>query len=383
LKGLTKELAKHPRYLFYFLALFFSFFSKFSRSQERKYGIEATVFSGYHFASNVVNKTGMSLSGIPIGLDLSYVVYGLKNEKFSEVYSNPRLALNTRFIQMNNVDTFGYCVGIYPSIQFNLVQKGKWQLGINYGYGLNFNTKGYNYETNFDNRAINSVVNFAVDAGLKTSYCLNQKTQIVFGTGLYHVSNGNLKMFNGGINIIYGNIGIAYFPRSIPSNWNLKANYKMETKRKLGYSISGFLAYRNLNYFASNQHYWVQGISQSLYLPINRIINTGLGFDFFIDPTHKINFYDSLKVSEINLNERLNFGLGWYSTVKVGRFFLPFGVYHYLYPLKYIKDPVYIRFGLGYNFTKRLYCGLFFKGTINSKKQLQSDFMEWSWGLRF
>ncbi|MCF8253881.1 MAG: acyloxyacyl hydrolase [Bacteroidia bacterium] len=345
--------------------------------------MEANIFSGYHFASNVVFKTGMNLSGIPIGLDLSYIVYGLKNEKFSEVYAKPRIALNTRYIQLNNVDTFGYCMGIYPSIQFNLVQKNKWQVGINYGYGVNFNTKGYNHETNFDNRAINSVINFAVDLGLKSSYCLNQKTQLTLGTGLYHVSNGNLKMFNGGINIIYGNLGIAYFPNSIPKNWNSKSNYKLESTRKFGYSISGFLAYRNLNYFASNQHYWVQGISQSFYLPITKIFNTGVGFDFFIDPTHKLNYTDSLKVSKIGLNERINFALGWYSTVKVARFFLPFGVYHYVYPLKYIKDPVYIRFGLGYQINKRQYCGLFFKGTINSKKQLQSDFMEWSWGVRF
>jgi hypothetical protein len=45
-----------------------------------------------------------------------------------------------------------------------------------------------------------------------------------------------------------------------------------------------------------------------------------------------------------------------------------------------VKEPIYIRFGLGYQFSKNWFIGSFFKGTINANGQLKSDFMEWSIG---
>jgi 3-dehydroquinate synthetase len=95
-------------------------------------------------------------------------------------------------------------------------------------------------------------------------------------------------------------------------------------------------------------------------------------------------FIGFLNVGEIDDGiEKYLMAIGISQRFSVGKFFLPFGVYTYFMPLNFIKEPVYIRFGLGYNLGKKWFIGSFFKGTINSKGQLKSDFMEWSLGYRF
>ncbi len=347
---------------------------------ERTRGFEVAYFTGYHFASNPVIKTGASLNGIPQGIDISWVQYGLKKEAFTESFGKARMALQARIIQMNNVDTFGYCLGILPSYFVPLLNKQKFQIGMKLSYGFNFNSKQYHEQKNFDNRAISSGVNFAFDWGIHSQIQLKENLQLTLGTGLYHVSNGSLKMPNGGINIIYGNVGLSYFPHGKNGILIQKPNYQISQK-KLHYMLNIAGAYRELGYFNYITKFPVFTISNNAYLSLNKLYGIGLGLDAFYDATQVLLYASKLRISDVAENQKYFLAIGLYNRMELGKLFFPLGIYHYLTPMKYVKEPIYVRFGLGYQITKHLYSGLFFKGTINKKQQLQSDFMEWSLGF--
>ncbi len=344
-------------------------------------GIRANIFTGYHFAANPVYKTNQSLNGNIIGIDMGLVQWGLNNENFSHIYGKPRMGLDARFIKMNHTDTFGYCLGLLPTLEIEMMHQPKWSLHSKISFGINFNTRTYGLLSNFDNRAIVSPINFAFDAGLLVHALLTPHLEFNIGSGLYHVSNGSLKMPNGGINIIYLNTGITYYPIfEIQKNY-LKPNYKLNTN-PFYYMAYGAFAYRQLGYFNDVKSFWVFSFVNQAMFKLNKLYSSGIGLDAFYDATQPLINTDSLKVADIPENKKYYLAVGLANRFDIGKLFIPMGVYTYLYNNKYVKEPVYLRFGLGYQFHKYFFTGLFFKGTITKNYKLQSDFMEWSLGLR-
>jgi hypothetical protein len=351
-------------------------------AEGRGRGIEASGLVGYHFASNNVYKTGMSLNGISYGLDLSLVQTGILKAGFTEVYGKPRMALTCRMVKMNNTDTFGYSMAVLPSYELPILQGSRFNLASKVCYGINFNTKQYSKEKNFDNRAIVSPINFGLDIGLRANVRIGSLAQLNVGAGLYHVSNGSIKMPNGGINIIYGQIGYSYFAYGLPNNWKQKTQYNKGINPHFEYSVYGLVSHRELGYFDYLTRFWIAGLSQQLTYKFNHLYSLGIGLDGYYDATQPLLYNSHLKVYDIEEKDKYYLALGLYQRFDIGKLFLPFGVYHYVYNMNNVQEPLYVKFGLGFKPGKHVFYGLFFKGTINKKQQLQSDFMELSFGYR-
>lgn len=344
------------------------------------YGLKLNGIIGYHFASNTVAKTNMNLSGIVSGFDISLLKNGLNADEFSSTFGNPLLSLNIKYFQMNRPDTFGKSLGIYPSYDLPVFVGKKLKLAARIGYGVNFNTVQYHRQKNFDNRAISSAVNFAFDLGTSIHYRITPQLQVELNGGLYHVSNGSLKMPNGGLNILYASLGSCFFFEK--QGDYIKPNYTLNEKR---WHISSHVSfgYRELGYFDYVTQFWVANMSINPTFSVNKLYEIGVGVDGFYDATQSLLYETKLRVRDVKEREKYHLALGLYQRFNLGKLFVPFGIYKYLAPISVIKEKNYIRFGLGYQFHKILYTGLFFKGTINKKQQLQSDFMECSIGIRF
>ncbi len=338
---------------------------------------EFSFLSGYHFASNNVWDTGLPLSGIPFGIDFSIGKTGIGTKAYQKIYGTQKAMLNFRAIKINNTDTFGYCLAVLPSINIPLFTTGKHVLTAKVAYGINFNTKIFKEETNFDNRAISSPINFGFDLAAEYEYQSSGKRYYHFSTGLYHVSNGSLIMPNGGINILYFKAGLGL--NQAHEKPLEESHYKLETQ-KWRYWNYGFAAYKQMDYFSDMKEFWVFGFNQHLNYRVNHLYSIGLGADVFYDATQSLTNEPGKNVFEVNENEKYFLALGLSQRFDLGKLFLPFGIYTYAAPLKEVKEPIYIRFGLGYHFSKNWFIGSFFKGTINTNGQLKSDFMEWSIG---
>ncbi len=352
-------------------------------------GLRANLFAGHHFAANRIASTNQSMDGNVTGLDIGLMSWGLKNENFSRIYGKPRVGLDARIIKMNNTDTFGYCAGLLPTLEIEILHRPVWTLQSKVSFGLNYNNKQYDFATNFDNRAIVSPINFAFDVGILFHATLTNHLELNLGSGLYHISNGSLKMPNGGINIAYLNAGVSYYPQiSLKENYR-KPDYSLSEKR-VYYMGYGAFAYRQLGYFNNLKSFWVFSCVNQAMFKVNHLYAVGAGIDAFYDATHPLtrnpnkafSQEDTLKLSNISEAQKYYLAIGIASRFDIGKLFIPVGIYTYLYNNKYVKDPVYLRFGLGYQFHKHLFTGLFFKGTLTGDYKLQSDFMEWSFGVR-
>lgn len=346
-----------------------------------KSGIRFNVFTGHHFAANVINKTNQSLDGKVSGFDIGLVQCGLRNDSFTAIYGTPRLGLDARFINMNSTDTFGYCLALLPTFEIEIIHRKLWSLQSKIAYGINFNTKQFNERTNFDNRAISSPVNFAFDIGLLFHTKLNAHIEVNLGAGLYHVSNGSLKMPNGGINIVYINTGISYYPKLSIQQAYKKPNYKLTGKRLYFMGYAAF-AYREQGYFNYVRRFWVFSAVNQFMFPINKLYSLGAGIDGFYDATQPLinNYTDRL--ADVPEYKKYYLAVGFTNRFDIGKVFIPVGIYRYVYNKAFVKEPVYIRFGLGLQLNKYFFIGSFFKGTITKDLKLQSDFMEWCLGVR-
>jgi hypothetical protein len=361
------------------LSLFAIWPSIFLNAQTQK--IEATALLGYHFATNVIDKTGESLNGSIKGLELGFGKLGIGKPSYQAIYGSQKAMLNFKFIQLNNPDTFGYSLGILPAIYLPIKIKQHQALRFKVSYGLNFNSKQFSKENNFDNRAISSPINFGLDLGL--DYELKHKTgrYLLLSSGVYHISNGSLKMPNGGINLMYLKAGIGLTRNADPEKF-IPHQYTLP-KRYWHYLVYGFASHREYNYFANLDRFWVFGINQQIHYQLNHLYAIGLGIDLHYDATQSLTNADGKKLYQVNEYEKYMSAIGLSQQFRVGKIFLPLGIYSYILPLHIVKEPIYIRFGLGYQFHKHWFIGGFFKGTVNGKGQLKSDFMEWSLGYRF
>jgi hypothetical protein len=367
------------------LLLFCTFTAKAQILLKEAWKLEIAPNIGYHFASNPIAKTGANMSGYTSGIEVNWVQQGLPEGSWRAYYGTPYLGFGARLTQLNNTDTFGYSLALLPFYTLPIFCKEKNYLGIKIGYGLNLNNEVYHREKNFDNRAISSMVNFSLDVGLKYYHHFNNNHSLSIGTGLYHVSNGSLKKPNGGLNVVSLQMGYLFsLSKNQVQTKRKQTQYGKDFIRNWEYRIAAALAYRQLGDVDNVVDFPVFGITQQWLRNINRLYATGLALDSWFDPSQALlsggNIY---QVASVRTEKKLQFGLGWYNKFTIGRIFLPLSVHHYLPSSFRIIDPVYIKFGAGYETQKRLFFGLFFKGSINSNKQLESDFMEWALGYKF
>ncbi len=345
------------------------------KAQLNQIGLEP--FYGYHYAANVINKTGESMNGYCGGFDLKYFTNQKRPNLFNELYQNPDISLNLRLCKLNNTDTFGYSIALFPQIEVPIKKNSDLCLSAKIGYGINFNTVQYDYFKNFDNRAIVSPINFALDAGLILNYRLNSKNEIGISGALYHVSNGSLKMPNGGINVVYASLSYRHHLEKY-LDFKYKPILKNQAfKTKFLYTINIATGYREIAYFTSTKAFWVGVLNQQFTKKISQLYQIGISSDIFYDASPAIweNSLRSLK--SIQTKEKLHLGIGLYQQFDLGRFFIPFSANFYL---NKVKRPFYIKFGLGYQLTEKWRIGSFFKGGIIKGSKLDSDFMEWSLG---
>jgi hypothetical protein len=184
-------------------------------------------------------------------------------------------------------------------------------------------------------------------------------------------------MPNGGINVVYTALSYRHHFEKY-----LDFKYKPIIKNqafvpKFNYTIYLATGFREIAYFSSTKSFWVGSLNQQFTRKISPLYQLGLTTDLFYDASPAIweNSLRSLK--SIQTKEKIHLGVGFYQQFNIGRFFLPFSTNYYITK---VSRPFYIKFGLGYHFTKKWSIGGFFKGGLKNGSKLDSDFMEWSLG---
>jgi len=338
-------------------------------------------FAGYHFAPNRIEKTGESMNRFCYGADLVLDKSEWIPQSLINSHGSPTFGFRLRAAGIRPLDTFGYSFAIMPQLEQPVFKWKKIPCLFRLAYGVYGNTKVYDFESNFDNRAISSYVNFGVDFAGGFSIRSGNNNELRVFTGLYHVSNGSMKMSNGGINLIYLSLGYRFSNQNkLDQFYASRSNSKLHENYRYYLQILPFIANREIGYIQNIQRFWISGVTTAFYKKVNSWYSLGLGADFFLDASPVIKSKDSVIASTVHIGQRAFYALGIHQQYEFGRWFFPLGIHHYL---NNTAEPVYIRFGLGYSAKSGFTTGCFFKGTLNSSGKLNSDFMEWSLGYRF
>ncbi len=337
--------------------------------------------SGYSFAPNVVDKTNASLDGFVKGFEFGITKITNGKKDWQQTFGCPRIGISLQTILMNKPDTFGYCVSLLPNIELRFFSFKKSELSGKVAIGAAYASKAFNRQTNFDNRAISTPINFALSVAAIYHHKLSNKIDLNIEAGFYHLSNGSFKLPNGGFNIYYSKLGINYFFNQ--NSYEKRTAIQLKTtNKKIYYNTYFAFAYREQGTFDYKRQYPIFTWHQAILKPLNKVYNLGIGLDFFYDATQALLYNEFLIPSQIKQSDKYLVALGICNELRIGKLALPLHFYHYIYNLDVVKQPIYLRFGLGYYPIKNIYLGCFFKGSINKNNSLESDFMEFALGYK-
>lgn len=362
------------------------------------YGIGFYMLGGYHFAANrqsvytpvfdangnIIGRTwnyGERMDGVPVGFDITISRVNTKPSSYSFYFGNPVSGINYSFIRVNNTDTFGTIHAIIPFTEIRLVQNKKQHLSAHVGYGAAYVTKLFNEQTNFDNRSISFPINFALNFGLSYQYKVGSNLTLNAMAKYHHVSNGSLKMPNGGFNMFLANLGCTYtftdyFEAAKPNQFKLNTKGWYYTTHVAG-------AYREQGIYNNIKRFYIAALSNNLLYKFNALYSLGFGVDAFYDASPYLSKNTITSIAQVPEENKYYAAFGVSNVFSISRFFIPVGMYTYINGRNTMQHANYLRFGLGYYVAKNVFVGSFFKGTLKQGGKLESDFMEWSLGYRF
>jgi hypothetical protein len=341
--------------------------------------ISLNMLGGYSFAPNKVDKTGASLDGLINGFEIGVTKQVNGTKEWHDTWGIPRIGLHLQSIFMNKPDTFGYHISLLPSVELRFFRWPNADISGKIAIGAAYASKGFDRQTNFDNRAVGSPINFALEVAGVYHHKITSKVDLNLELGYYHLSNGSFKMPNGGYNIYYTKLGVNYFFNQTPYTRRVKPHFELENK-KIYHSGYISFAYREQGTFDYQRQYPVFTLHNALMKPLNKVYSLGIGLDLFYDATQALLYNEKLLYSQIKESNKYLAALGFCNELRIGKLGLPLEAYRYFYDLDIVKQATYIRFGLSYYPIKRFYMGCYFKGSINRNNTLESDFMEFAFG---
>lgn len=123
----------------------------------------------------------------------------------------PQMGLNIAFRNFNNNPSLGRAFNLIPYLEFNLLKSHTGALQIKHGTGLAFVTKIHNDIKNLENLSLSTHLNAGSLLDVGYHFDVITKWDIKTGVAISHISNGNFKAPNSGVNTMFVYTGIIYF----------------------------------------------------------------------------------------------------------------------------------------------------------------------------
>lgn len=226
------------------------------------------------------------------GIEIDYELLTDRADKNWHGYFNyPQIGVGSVFLNLGNDEILGNLIGLYPYLNFSLIDLSGFRLGLKTGAGASYLTKTFNDTKYFDehgavvldksNAAIGSKVNvyFAIGGNLLIS--LAKGFSITGEFNWNHASNGNVYTPNSGLNMLNTSVGIAYSPRYQDIYRPVKRQF-VDLPRKTGMDIILSGGTRQLDY-RDNSRFPAGSVIISIHRPVCNQIRLGVGLDFFYD----------------------------------------------------------------------------------------------------
>lgn len=337
--------------------------------------IEGRLF--YGFINNYHNELKIFNTHVPafeIGL---LQITSLKN-KWAAGYHFPRIGLSLFYTPFNNSKALGKAFGLYPHINFPLLQTSKQSINFRMGMGLAYFTSKFEPRENYQNLAIGSSLNALIHFMFDYQWHLNKKNNLSMSLGLIHFSNGSITTPNYGLNLPMASIAYSHsFNEDIQKRstqtyplFRYEKNKDFRLDYQMGYGI------KRMNKIPSDK-FQIFTQSLTLFKPLNNKSDIGAGLDFSWDESHKT------LLSDEGINPPSGLGLAKYALaanyeLKLDKLAFKVGLGTYVYAKEKAEGTVYEKLALNYLFYKNLYCSIELKAHA-----AKAAYIGWGIGYQF
>ncbi len=241
--------------------------------------------------------------------------YGIETDGrklWQQLYGYPTWGFGFYGVNFFDSEELGTPSAIYTFINAPIIKRFKrWSINYEVGFGLTYDWKKFDQNTNAMQYAIGSSNTVFIDAGLNIDVMLGKRFNFTGGFTFTHFSNGATRVPNLGINLVAPRFGLKYMFKPRPDFIKVEVpKYKNDweyivllaaSSKQLGYKmIEGF----DTSYTAET--YGVFTISTGINRQISHKVKFGAGIDLGLDGSY--NSY--IEYSSGNDNKRINAGNG-------------------------------------------------------------------------
>ncbi|MCU0370931.1 MAG: acyloxyacyl hydrolase, partial [Bacteroidales bacterium] len=220
-------------------------------------------------------------------ISLIKATYG--RARWEYMYNYPLVGLSYWYSDLGKTRPLGSGHAVFPFINFPLLSKKGFNIYFRLGVGIGYLTRKYDRYENYENLAIGSHINGAVNLLLEGRLRLGGRFIASGGISLMHFSNGAIKQPNYGLNMPGINVSLAYrisrenpylskklLPELIP--------FEFDGKRFLQLDLNAAAGIKDLQAtLGGGNQYAVADLAGNLLWPVSFKSRLGFGIDLSYD----------------------------------------------------------------------------------------------------
>jgi hypothetical protein len=305
------------------------------------------------------------------------------NTRWEYMYNYPYIGLSYWYSHFGRTGVLGSGHAIFPFIDFPILRSQQRKLFFRLGVGLGWITKPYRQYDNYENLAIGSHINGAVNLMFEYKQRIGSKMIVSFGLSWMHFSNGSIKTPNYGMNIPSVNMALAY--RLTKENPYLRSKvipelykFEMAGRQSLVLDVNLGMGIKDMqSTLGVGNRYFIGTFFSNLLFPVSYKSMFGVGVDFSYDGSDvKI-----LENNGITPESRINLvkiGLTAAYELSFSRMAIMLNLGSYISGLDKSDGYVYEKLALRYHFNEHLFGSLTLKAHY-----VRADFIAFGVGYKF
>lgn len=305
------------------------------------------------------------------------------NTRWEYMYNYPYIGLSYWYSGLGNTGVLGAAHAVFPFIDFPLLRSQDQNLFFRLGVGLGWMTNPYDRYDNFENLAIGSHINGAVNLMFEYKQRLGPKLIGSFGLSLMHFSNGSIKTPNYGLNIPGVNLALAY--RLSRENPYLRSReqprlylYEMAGKRSLILDVNLGMGVKDMqSTLGVGNRYFVGTAYSNLLFPVSYKSMFGLGMDISYDGSDPV-VLEGKGITPEHTIHVVKTGVNAAYEMSFSRMSIMLNLGSYLSGLDKSDGYIYEKLALRYHFSDQLFGSLTLKAHY-----ARADFIAFGIGYKF
>jgi hypothetical protein len=312
------------------------------------------------------------ITGHTTGLEISLQTQTDGSKWWQVVHGYPQTGISFIHLNLGNDKLLGNANALVGYINLPFTRKRNFLFSLKVSAGLGYLQKRWQRTEYYQNLAIGSHINAAIQFIGETRYRVSKKIFLNLNYGITHFSNGAYHLPNFGINNVSLNGGAIYqfnepekyFSPEIPGfdrRWQLDIVYGTGVKE---------------NYPPGENQFFAHTLCASFLKPFTYTSSACIGPDIFYDLS-LLRFTDSAGTTS-SRKDILRSGIHAGYEMQVNKITMLFHMGGYVYDKTKLDGSFYHRVGLKYAFNKHLFANLSLK-----THYFRADFVELGAGWKF